>query len=833
MDFDFDFGAPMGILGDVLEKFDNTSVPLKQALQDLVAFDIIDLVEHPQWNDLIDRLKKRLILQEHLREEEVLQLFIVILSRFLHGLDIPFQREDTIQLSFIVFESLVNQPSWAISATFPHWELLFVNLLNQVLICTADVGKSSNKDTFDAYLKAALIILLGSIHISHQNVLYPLKHKSILKSTVTLLSSFRRTAVIIVSAELDLCHRFMDIGSLFIDNHTDLEYILLFLKIVTLVWNDAEPDEPSPLPSVGDTVSKRRKPYINKLFSVDLDEERLKKSLANCEHYRHVNFPAQLQTLCRSVLTRNDLSSSSLFSFITTLTQHFQFLDVIFLVFDFLEHIRDSSPTKFAEILPSIPHLLLGEENNLVAVLESSSSKETFWTLVSSMVDNVEIGHWTITDQHALLRLLLRIIDNVPRSISTRVLQQGVAGTCTRLAATSPTALPVNLIPSLLQTIIEAFQYSSTLAVDDRHRFAIQTSVISVVTSVIVGQLSASSDAALLTNILHFSSITEDSTVFDSIIEKLWSHVERDPAVLESSGDVNLTTHKDSLIPAVRDWLSGIVWLHKRGAVMKDMGAFDVLRDLENVQYETVASDLSQYLHALSPPSWLSIRSDLWGLYQGKLGDVLVCLTDASTSSPMIQMATCDESLLGLYQALRSFTTVPLLAEEVVGASLWNDIVEMTLNEAEGITIGPGQRIRCDRTVTKPLFSVEVAYYTRRLLSWCGWGSDLVVFQMANVPLEVVVEHLWTNQFMPLLDINASIAINAVGRCKGIVRVYVLVTACIIHVLSIPLRQSLRKGIESFVHLLRQSRLSFEQLLDFATAVTRHPQGLVCLEDIV
>jgi hypothetical protein len=832
MDFDFDFGAPMGILGDVLEKFDNTSVTIKEALQDLVAFDVIDLVEHPQWNDLIDRLKKRLVLQEHLHDEEVLQLFVVIMSRFLHGLDIPFQREDTIQLSFIVFESLINQRSWAFSATFPHWELLFVTLLNQVLTCTADVGKSSNKDTFDAYLKAALIILLGSIHTSHQKVLHPLKHKSILKSTLTLLTSFRRTAVIIVSAELDLCCRFMNIGSQFVETHTDLEYILLFFKIVTLIWNESEQGEPRPLPSIGDSVSKRRKPYINKLFSADLDEDQLKKNLSSCEHYRHVIFPAHLQALCRSVLTRNDLSSSSLSSFIKALTQHFRFIDVISLVFDSLEHTRDSSPTKYAEMLPLIPLLLLGDENDVVEVLESSS-KDAFWTSVSSMVNNVEVGHWTISDQHALLRLLLRIIENVPRGFAAGVLQQGVAGTCTRLAATPPSAVPVDLIPSLLRTFTEAFQYSSTLAIDDRNRYAIQTRAVSFVTSVIDGHLDTSSDSSLFINILHFCSIAGDSTVFDSIVVKLWSQIERLPAVLESSGDVNLITHRDSIIPAVRDWLSGFAWLHKQSAKLSDLGAFDVFSDLENVQFETVTSDLSQYVHALSPPSWLSIRPDLWRLYQEKLVVILTGLTDLYASSSMIQMETCDESLLGLYQALRNFTTVPLLAEEAASVHPWNDIVEMTLNEAEGIAISPGQRIRCDRTFAKPLFSVEVAYFTRRLLRWCGWGSDLIVFQMANVPLEVIVEHLWANQLMPLLDINAAIAINAVGRGKGILRVHVLVTACIIHALSIPLRQSLRKGIESFVHLLRQSRLSFEQLLDFAATVTSHPQGFACLEDIV
>lgn len=237
--FDLDNLAPFGMLGEILDDFAANRIP--QAITALLSFDCEDLLEHPQWPDLMTQIEGVVVGDYDCAVQDSL---CILLVRFLQAFRNTFQQDDVLKVTFAFFARRVilsSSEEITFSITLGNETFKSVYVAKLLELCILELSHSathSNSEGYEAYLQSCFYLLTTAINHGGDSF-RPILIPSVVRRLTSALKAFRKTAVYIVALESNfIFYIFQTIQhmSLWI-RRSEPQYLLMYTNIHVCLVN--------------------------------------------------------------------------------------------------------------------------------------------------------------------------------------------------------------------------------------------------------------------------------------------------------------------------------------------------------------------------------------------------------------------------------------------------------------------------------------------------------------------------------------------------------------------------------------------------------------------
>lgn len=838
MDFNFDFDAPIGVLGDVLDMLRNGSVSLEESLMELVKFDLVDLYEHPQWQDLVIELQNLISSKKIYRNNDFLELFILIVVRFLQGLNSSYQSEDSLKLACQLYTSSIEEfvnENKNLAPKCQHIVKLRCILMNQFFESLSVLSQNSQGDIIEGLLSFALLSVQCEYQMNQISILFS---SGTLSSLVKAILSFRRTSAhIILEETMFFPFLFPIAGKVLRDDRrtketwqslmelllsicsTKVGHFAMYNALSIRRFAGSHKSESISLPS----LDERRVPILNKLFSI-------KQSSA-------VPGPLHLDSKCSAVSSlpvwlqemldvRREFGSDAI---LFTNVNIFHLLlasfgrTACYMVFDIIlnDILLDSTSSAdmgplvmdiikflFLNSLPSEVHhdtVLLGvvtKCNQFTSTLCSLQSIEG----VSRVLDMIEFTiHFSSSldfecqpakpvELFSLLELLAREIRKY--NLSERDLC-GVVYSLTNILRF--VSLPSSSIPNESDLMQIGGQSMELLS---KHILVLH---------------SESSVWSMIVELLAIADVVGKFPFFSGLFARLLQSVHKFPEILNSSRCDVLISHKNDFIWSMRQLSASLLWMGNHRGSSVEQSIVDIFTDMRCDEYTSLLNCSRNLLH---------FQASKWRAHSLELERLLLPFPNESQRFEPIELG---DELIRLYYTMSS----PSFVEDV-GVPVDMDTMESSLHILCLIPLLSTELNAGSIVNSSPFYSLSsFTAYVSCLLNICGLKHTIATIQeIGLIPLEVVVFHLLRRRYVPYLSVNEATAIASIGQMKGWILTDMLIVASILQVFAKHVTQWKTKGIESFLHNSLSIRIDFHELIELVAAFLDNSSGMEYLQKI-
>lgn len=269
--FNFDDLAPLGVLSEVIEDLCNEEI-ISTGLQKLFEFDTADLLEHPQWPQLVEKLD---FWMSHNNNDFLSRYFELIAASYFRLLQAfpmgTMQQDDTLRLSVFLLERYTFKTETAHNKISKTENLICTNLFRLIVQTFTPVVRYWQGEIYDK-LFLQLVRLL-----TQENTLYLfLQNEDIMNDFALLLKKVRPFVLFITATETHLVVTLnSQISSLLSTAQNDQIRLILSLFTVYKVVVQCIScfSSGSPTNSSGENKSRVFVPGTNKLFSCSSGNE--------------------------------------------------------------------------------------------------------------------------------------------------------------------------------------------------------------------------------------------------------------------------------------------------------------------------------------------------------------------------------------------------------------------------------------------------------------------------------------------------------------------------------------------------------------------------------